>query len=85
MLLERLYNWPVTMYQGVGLCMGVPSELLEAQVQAKWYLTCSFSILKIVSGQFPEARCSLCSHLVGNSVSSMKLWVSRKFLIPFHC
>lgn len=64
-MLQRQYSWPVTMYQGVRLSVRVPSELLEAQVQAKWCLTCLSSILKISSGQFPETGCSPCSHLVG--------------------
>lgn len=42
-------------------------------------------ISKPSSGQFPGAKCDPFSHFIGNRISSMKLWVIQKFLIPFHC
>lgn len=78
----------MTIYQGAGLSVRVPSELLEAWTLAKWSLTYLSSLLNISrpgSGQFPGARYNPCSHLVGNSVSSMKLWVIQEFLIPSYC
>lgn len=74
----------MTIYQGVGMSVRIPREFLETWILAEWCLPYFSSFLKIskpAQGNSQGLGTTHVVNLVGNSVSSIKLWVIQKFLI----
>ena len=77
----------MTFYQGVGMSVRIPRELLETWILTEWCLPYLSSLLKIsrpAQGNSQGLGTTHVVNLVGNSVSSIKLWVIQKFLILSH-